>query len=368
MAQRATTMTQISFRREASSRRFEPGRRRGPRVAGLLVVLALLAPPGLRAESLPTGDETAVKVAAVGKRLNPEDWAQDKVGPLTWRGGLELTSPAPYFGGFSGLLLSTDGRHLTAVNDQGHWLTAEMTYDAAGDLSGLTGAAMGPLLGEDGAPLDGKGRQDAESLARLANGDLLVAFERDHRLWRYAAVATPAGQSPLAQRPNLVSPPEGSLSLPANQGLEAMVALPGGRIFAIAEGETEKDLHPAFIWDGQTWRHFSYRGADGHRPTGATLLPDGDILLLERRFTTLGGLSLRLARLAASALQDPAGLTGKTLSGQELVRLSPPLTIDNFEGIAARQGAKGETLIALLSDDNFSPLQRTLLLLFELRD
>ena len=86
-------------------------------------------------------------------------------------------------------------------------------------------------------------------------------------------------------------------------------------------------------------------------------------LLVERRFTTLGGLSLRLGIIPAASVRP-----GARLESREIARLLPPLTIDNFEGIAAWRGPKGETLIALLSDDNFSPLQRTLLLLFELRE
>jgi hypothetical protein len=35
--------------------------------------------------------------------------------------------------------------------------------------------------------------------------------------------------------------------------------------------------------------------------------------------------------------------------------------------LAVRRGPKGETLLYMISDNNFSPLQRTLLLMFELK-
>ena len=41
--------------------------------------------------------------------------------------------------------------------------------------------------------------------------------------------------------------------------------------------------------------------------------------------------------------------------------------IDNMEGLAVRRGPKGETLLYMISDNNFSPFQRTVLLMFELR-
>ena len=38
--------------------------------------------------------------------------------------------------------------------------------------------------------------------------------------------------------------------------------------------------------------------------------------------------------------------------------------IDNMEGIAVHRAASGETILTLMSDDNFSPLQRTLIMQF----
>jgi hypothetical protein len=59
---------------------------------------------------------------------------------------------------------------------------------------------------------------------------------------------------------------------------------------------------------------------------------------------------------------------GARLDGKILADLSfHDANIDNMEGIAVRRGANGETLLYMLSDDNFSSLQRTLLLMFELK-
>ena len=44
------------------------------------------------------------------------------------------------------------------------------------------------------------------------------------------------------------------------------------------------------------------------------------------------------------------------------------LTFDNLEGIDARRSDAGETLVYLVSDHNYSFLQRTLLLMFRLVD
>jgi hypothetical protein len=42
------------------------------------------------------------------------------------------------------------------------------------------------------------------------------------------------------------------------------------------------------------------------------------------------------------------------------------VAVDNLEGVAVTKGARGETLLWLISDDNFNALQRNLLLMFEL--
>ena len=64
---------------------------------------------------------------------------------------------------------------------------------------------------------------------------------------------------------------------------------------------------------------------------------------------------------AASQLEP-----GATVHAEELARLAEPYAVDNLEGIAAAKGPRGETLLWLISDDNFNPLQRNILLLFEL--
>jgi hypothetical protein len=42
--------------------------------------------------------------------------------------------------------------------------------------------------------------------------------------------------------------------------------------------------------------------------------------------------------------------------------------IDNMEGIGVHRDANGEIVLTLVSDDNFSPLQRTIILQFTMLD
>ena len=91
----------------------------------------------------------------------------------------------------------------------------------------------------------------------------------------------------------------------------------------------------------------------------------GDVLIVERHWSLLAGTRVRIARLTSAALARAAA-NRAALKPQEIARLEAPLTVDNFEGIAVRRGADGATFVYLISDDNFNPLQETLLLLFRL--
>jgi hypothetical protein len=220
------------------------------------------------------------------------------------------------------------------------------------------------LHGPGGAHLRGKGASDSESLARLPDGALLVAFERDHRIWRY-----PAGDNPLAGHPEALPVPEALRTLRSNSGIEALAILaPGehggecdGALLAIAEGRKEEAASPAFLWRDGAWSELTYPRIPGFRPTGATTLPGGDLLVIERSYNILDGVAIRFQQIPASQIRP-----GATLVGETLAVLRAPLTLDNLEGVTAHRTPSGETLVYLISDDNFNSFQRTLLLVFAL--
>ena len=74
----------------------------------------------------------------------------------------------------------------------------------------------------------------------------------------------------------------------------------------------------------------------------------------------LEGFSARLGLAAAPALE-----AGSVLAGEEVASLRRPLTVDNMEGVSVTV-EHGRTIVWLVSDDNFFPLQRTLLMKFAL--
>jgi hypothetical protein len=83
--------------------------------------------------------------------------------------------------------------------------------------------------------------------------------------------------------------------------------------------------------------------------------------VLERRFRYSEGVKMRIRRIAES---EPK--RGCLIEGETLLEADYNLNIDNMEGIAAHRVVSGETILTLISDDNFSLLQRTLLMRFAL--
>ena len=324
-------------------------------------LFALLAGPGLvaavvagggagLAPGLAAAEPLAIVAAPVP--LSAAEPDRDTVGRLRYRGGLHLQADDSRFGGLSALGISADGGRLVALSDAGHRFSARLVYDRAGNLAGLRDADLGSLAGLDGRPLSSKADADAESMSPGVEGEIIVAFERRHRLWRYRpGVAVP---EPLPE-------PEEMSDLPFNNGVEALTLLADGSLLALSEGKRGRDVVVGWISDRKGWSVLTYRAADGFRVTGAATHPGGDVLVLERLYKLRGENAIRLKRIAAATIKAGARLDGETIA-----ELRPPLTMDNFEGIEARRGPRDEVLVYLISDDNFSAEQRTLLMMFEL--
>jgi hypothetical protein len=287
-----------------------------------------------------------------------DDPAAHQIGRLIWRGGISMTANSGHFGGWSDLYVTPDGRRLSSISDVGGWFSATIDYDKDGNLTGLSEATIGPLRGLDGKPLVDKEWADCEGMAHLPDGSWLLSFERHHRIWHYPTLdGTP---TPIDQPPDIAKQPH-------NGGIETLTALADGRVIAISE---ERLVRRGFLagWLGQpsaegayTWQRFEYAKTPEFNPTAIAQLPDGSFVLLERAFDYVQGIRIRVMHFAEAELRP-----GNAIQAVELARLASPYAVDNLEGLAARKGPRGETLLWMIADDNFNPLQRNLLLMFEL--
>ncbi len=121
--------------------------------------------------------------------------------------------------------------------------------------------------------------------------------------------------------------------------------------------------HAGWIWTGGGEpKRFSLTDIGGFDITDAAGLPDGSLVVLERRFRWTEGVKMRLRQIKAADLKPGAVVAGEVLMEADLNQ-----EIDNMEGLAVHSGPQGETILTLISDDNFnSLLQRTVLLQFAL--
>jgi len=288
-----------------------------------------------------------------------------RFGGLEFRGGLALTSPSHHFGGWSGLVMDADGKSLLTISDKGTWLTADVTYEGS-QPTGFARARIGPLVALGGRPLTDKREQDAEAVTlvdgTLARGTILIGFERVHRVGRFEV------------RDREVRAPSAYLRLPSeatrmqtNQGIEALAVIQAGAlkgsVVAFAERFTRgSGYHAGWVWVRGEPQRIHLKDIDGFNITDAAGLPDGGLLVLERYFRWTAGVSMRIRRLLPAEIVPGARLTGETL-----LEADSSYEIDNMEGIAVHRGARGETIVSLISDDNFNRfLQRTIFLQFTL--
>jgi len=278
-------------------------------------------------------------------------------GALVSLGGFEISPQRLGAANLSGLHLDPD-LVATMVDDRGRWAQARIVL-RAGRAHALLPLASGPLRDGAGRPLPRGHAADAEAIARLPDGTWLVAFERWHRIRAYARLDGP-GQ--------YVAAPPGNGAAPANAGIESLALLADGRLLAITEGlapEGRPALRRGWIGRPGAWTPIAWRGAPPFVPVDAAGLPDGGALVLERRFSVFGGFAARLLRVAPGAIAA-LGREG-VLEGEEILRLDGrALPAENWEGVGVARD-EGRLIVALVSDDNESALQRSLMLLFELR-
>lgn len=311
--------------------------------------LVLVAP--LIASPVAPPDPTA-PIIARAVPLDPGDRARMRVGGLRYLGGWTLKGGHPAFGGISAMAVAGD--RFILLSDKGQLVRFRF------DGKRITQPSIAPL---PAAPRNATIRRapDSESMTVARDGRIWIGFEDRNQIWRYG---------PGLRRAEARGAPAAMVKWPGNRGPEAIVALPDGRFLVMSEGAHE-DGDPAgtsraLLFGGDPTRAAArpvllhYRPPPGFSVTDAAALPDGRIIVLHRRFAMMEGISAIVSIVPADALAKR-----RVVSGRVVARLAPPLTVDNMEALAiTREG--GHDILWLASDDNFYPIQRTLLMKFAL--
>ena len=290
-------------------------------------------------------DDTELRLVA----LDPNDPTRERIGNLLYRGGIDIPAGRLNIGGLSALRWN-DGTFVS-LTDDGRRVTFVPT-ERDGRLIGLSKVMAGPLHDIGGNRLTEKMQSDAESLTRGADGKTwLVGFERDHRIWRYDGNRFEAA-------PTSLDPTELLGPLGDNNGLEAMASL-GDIWIGCAERQAARNKPNCVRIDaGAVPEPFAAIPPKaliekGSVPTDADFADDGTLYILFRSYSPASG------NTGAIIAIDPSG------KRREIATIKPPLSVDNFEGLAVRDEGP-DRFLSLVSDDNFSGSQRTLLMKFEI--
>jgi hypothetical protein len=325
--------------------------------------------------------ELAVKLVPL-QTLNP---SRKKIGELNFVAGFHLTSPDKRFGGLSGVDLLEDG-NLLAVSDDGDFVWIDLKDD------GVTpkAARISAMRDAKGEPLRGKAEGDAEGLA-INGGTALVSYERDHRVLAYdvgrcgaAARGAPIVFGPYGEPLAQAFRDEG-IDVDGNRGPEPLAVTRDWHLFTGIEtkvgGRSPLSARPI-----ESRPDFDLRlGDDEPEFVGLDLLPwgrDGQgvrAFSVHRGFSPLAGNAIvimetdiareldqtNLPRRIVSEIDERSHYRFEVMTAKKLAELNILLNVDNFEGIAARELPGGRVRLYLISDDNFSASQRTLLFVFE---
>jgi hypothetical protein len=259
--------------------------------------------------------------------------------------GVEITTLRPrandpnqqHFGGFSGLEVDAASGSLFALSDRG-WLV-RIARDGRHETSSVE------LLG-----LHSRNEYflDSEALRRAPDGRWWLGFERYNRIEMHRQ-----GWKGLLQKAVRRYFLQEIQDLPENDGIESIAALADGRIVAISETRDRARML-VLNSDGRVVKNYEYRSP--LFPADAVATPEGGLLVLTRDFTLLPPTFITRLEYAAPGWEEQA-----VVQGRLLLALDQDLPPENYEGMALESGRDGMLRLWLISDDNFLPIQQTLL-------
>jgi hypothetical protein len=297
--------------------------------------------------------QNSLSVRAVD--LFPADPARRWIGALEYLGGIELIEKGGGVGGYSAI--DVHGDRFTLLSDGGIILTfrwggiGRPVHDAR-----WRALPAGPGRGW------AKADRDSESMViDRSAGAAWVGFEDSNQVWRYDVGL---------RRATGHAAPRAMAAWPENGGAETLARMPGGGMLAISEkmrpigrpGRRGVYFSGDPVSGPERTFAFTYLPPAGMDPVDGVALPDGRLLVLNRSFALPYQFASVLTLIDAGAIRP-----GAVVRGRMVATLDSPALHDNFEGVAVtREGER--TIVWLVSDDNQSVLQRTLLLKFALAE
>ena len=297
-------------------------------------------------------------------RLSPNVAPGDSFMGIRLLGSVELENRSMdglVLGGLSGLAWDEDEARLYALSDAGALFHLRPHFDD-GRLVGAQLLAAFALRDRHGGALKDRWA-DAEGLdlrhgnnGKTGDSLLAISFERYPRVVLFKPDGHPVETLPLPAGLG-----DGARYSHPNKGLESLTWLPGTGFLTAPErpltGGAEGFVS-LFALDGRSWR-YPLLATPKSSLVDMQALPDGSLMTLERGH----GLMFLPIVISLHHTRVTADNAGQRLPVTTLAILdsSQGWSVDNFEGLTRHR----RSTFFMVSDDNFSALQKTLLVYFE---
>ncbi len=264
----------------------------------------------------------------------------------------------------SGIAWDNDEKILYAVSDEGYLYHLSVTIKN-NKLEGLKVIFAAKLADSSGNPLKGKYR-DSEGLSTLKTnngkqGDtqLLISFENKPRIVKFSTKGRMISTIKLPKKINKKRNFSNK-----NKALESVSYHPKYGVITAAEYPLKfrnKTIQTVFSSSGKEW-NFERSKAPNSAITGLEILDNNDVLVLERAYKNLlVPVVINLRRLKLDQCNKKQLCTTETIARFDA---SDGWSLDNFEGLAHYKDKQ----YFMVSDDNNSLFQKTILVLFEVID
>lgn len=286
---------------------------------------------------------------------------QKLFGKLEFIGGIEMSSSNALLGAISSIRFRPDRKSFLAIMDTGHWVEGEIERDQQGRLAGTSDLTVTSMIDANGRSEQVKERMDCEGVA-LRNGEVLASYEGLHRVDVYPDPGF-AQSGPVASLPLLIP----VTSLRGNRGLETIAVSPkdsplAGGVTVVSELSFDNNGHLlSAVLDGPRKGVFGVVRKGPFAVTDGAFLPNGDLLILERRFSFAEGIGMQIRRIKGDDIKP-----GAVVDGEILLNADMGYQIDNMEGLDVVVEPGGDIRLIIVSDDNHSILERNLMLEFRL--
>ena len=257
-------------------------------------------------------------------------------------GFLNIDANEEDYGGFSGLVVHNQGSEALVVTDKSFFFVLKLHRNEDDTLTGYSVIKRGRILSSKGEHLIGR-NTDSESIVLDSNNNYYISFESNHRIMMHAEIGGKGVFMPKHPMFNKLS---------VNKGIEALAIDNDNRLIAIPEKPPLgiSDI-PIFRLQNNKWKIIRYvKIKDNFLVTDAEILPQGLLLILERRFSWTQGFKTRFRLISLNKFDNTEPITVFTSAANQF---------DNLEGVTLWKDRKGEMRILTVSDDNFHPLQQS---------